>query len=65
MNSLLNDDSVFVGFKEASSALNVSISYLQKIANAGVLQSYTMQGGKRKLYRSDVIKTFKLRDKNE
>tara|TARA_R110000824_G_C15028514_1_gene659095 strand:- start:475 stop:675 length:201 start_codon:yes stop_codon:yes gene_type:complete len=65
MNSLLRDDSVFVGFKEASTALNVSISYLQKVANAGVLKTFTMQGGKRKLYREDVIKEFRLRDKNE
>lgn len=65
MNSLLRDDSVFVGFKEASTALNVSITYLQKVANAGVLKTFKMQGGKRKLYREDVIKEFRLREKNE
>ena len=45
--------------------MNVSITYLQKVANAGVLKTFKMQGGKRKLYREDVIKEFRLRDKNE
>jgi hypothetical protein len=63
MNTLLTEESVFIGFKEAATSLGFSISYLQKLANAGALKTYTTDGGKRKLYRKNLIKVFELNER--
>ena len=63
MNTILKDECVFMGFKEAATSLGLSISYLQKLANAGALKTYTTDGGKRKIYREDLIRVFALNER--
>ena len=63
MNTLLSEEGVFIWFKDAATSLGLSVSYLQKLASAGTLRTYVTDGGKRKLYRDDVKKVFKLNER--
>jgi len=53
--SIRSTNEAFVGTKEAAAILNVSVSTIQKMVEAGKLRAWRTQGGHRRIAEADVL----------